>query len=159
MRRLFRPNNRDITVLQVNAVTLINYIISGALTILIPLLMLERNMNIAEIGVVLSVFPLVFLVARLFLAAFADCIGWAHIFLTVNWPSTIFSVAIFYFATSTPVFLVGKIAEGLRESSYWAVIRTAIYHFSPQTAKKEASKNNAIIWLATAIGGLLLALV
>jgi hypothetical protein len=50
-------------------------------------------------------------------------------------------------------FFGGKILEGLRELSYWAVIRTAIYQLSPQKAGKEAIKNNATIWLATAAGG------
>jgi len=120
---------------------------------LIPLLLLERNMNLTEIGIVLSILPLVFLFARLVLAAIADYVGWSHIFLLVNWPSTVVSIVIYFFASSVPIFLFGKIAEGLRESSYWAVIRTAIYQLAPQNAGKEATKNNAIIWLATAGGG------
>jgi len=110
-------------------------------------------MSIAEIGMVLSILPLVFLIARLFFAAVADYVGWSHIFLLVNWPSTVASIIIYYFANSIPIFFGGKILEGLRESSYWAVIRTAIYQLSPQKAGKEATKNNAIIWLATAAGG------
>lgn len=114
--------------------------------------MLERKVNLAEIGIILSILPLVFLFARLFFAAIADYIGWSHIFLQVNWPSTLGSILIYYFASSTPIFLAGKIAEGLRESSYWAVIRTAIYQLEPQKAGKEAVKNNAIIWVALATG-------
>jgi len=109
-------------------------------------------MNIAEIGMILSVLPLVFLVARLAFASIADYIGWSHIFLFVNWPTTVGSIIIYYFATSSPIFLAGKIAEGLRESSYWAVIRTAIYQIAPQKAAKEATKNNAVLWIATAVG-------
>jgi hypothetical protein len=46
------------------------------------------------------------------------------------------------------LFTLGKLVEGLRESSYWAVSRTAIYHLSPKRAGDAATKNNAIIWLA-----------
>jgi MFS family permease len=140
-------------LIRVNAISFLNYLVSGAITLLIPLLLLERKMNLTEIGIVLSILPLVFLFARLVLAAIADYVGWSHIFLLVNWPSTVVSIVIYFFASSVPIFLFGKIAEGLRESSYWAVIRTAIYQLAPQKAGKEATKNNAIIWLATAGGG------
>ena len=130
-----------------------NYFVSGALTILIPLLLLERNLSIAEIGVILSVFPIVFLFARLIFAAFADYVGWSRIYLYANWPSAVGSIIIYYFANSTLIFLAGKIAEGLRESSYWAVIRTSIYDLAPLKAGKEAVKNNAVIWIGTAVGG------
>ena len=140
-------------MIRISVITFLNYTVSGALTLLIPLLLLNRNMSITEIGMVLSILPLVFLIARLFFAAVADYVGWSHIFLLVNWPSTVTSIIIYYFANSIPIFFGGKILEGLRESSYWAVIRTAIYQLSPQKAGKEATKNNAIIWLATAAGG------
>jgi len=110
-------------------------------------------MNIAEIGMVLSILPLIFLIARLIFAAIADYIGWSHIFLLINWPSIVVSIIMYYFASSVTIFLGGKILEGLRESSYWAVIRTAIYQLAPEKAGKEAIKNNAIIWMATAVGG------
>ncbi len=137
---------------RVNVITFINYFVSGAVTLLIPLLLLARNVSLAEIGIVLSVMPLVFLVARMIFAAIADYIGWSHVFLLINWPTTVASVAIYYFASSLPIFVAGKFVEGLRESSYWAVSRTAIIHLSPKREGNEATKNNAVIWLATAIG-------
>ena len=137
---------------RVNAITFLNTFVAGALTLLIPLLLLAQHVNLAEIGMVLSVLPIVFLVARLLFAAIADQIGWSHIFLLVNWPATLISTAIYYVAASLPTFLAGKVAEGLRESSYWAVNRTAIFHLSPKREGREATKNNAIIWLATAVG-------
>ena len=138
---------------RVNAITFLNYFVSGSLTLVIPLLLLAHNVNIADIGIVLSIYPLVFLIARLFFAAIADNVGWSHVFLLINWPSTFLSCSIYYFASSLPAFALGKIVESLRESSYWAVSRTAIYHLSPKKAGNEATKNNATIWLATAFGG------
>jgi MFS family permease len=140
-------------MIRVNAITFLNYIVSGALTLIIPLLLLARNVNLTEIGIVLSVLPLVFLSARLVFAAIADYIGWSHIFLLINWPTAFASAVIYSFASSLPVFFVGKIVEGLRESSYWAVTRTAIFHLSPKRAGNEATKNNAVIWFGTAFGG------
>jgi MFS family permease len=137
---------------RVNAITFLNYFVSGALTLLIPLLLLARNVSVGEIGIVLSIYPLVFLIARLFFSAVADYVGWSHVFLLINWPSTFASTVIYYFSTSLPFFVVGKLVEALRESSYWAVSRTAIYQLSPNKAGDAATKNNAIIWLATAFG-------
>jgi MFS family permease len=137
---------------RLNAITFLNNFAAGALTLIIPLLLLTQNLDLAEIGVVLSVLPLVFLVARLLLAAVADQVGWSSIFLLVNWPATVFSTVVYYVASSLSVFFVGKIAEGLRDASYWAVNRGAIYDLSPKNAEKEATRNNAVIWLATAVG-------
>jgi MFS family permease len=148
----FSETRGEAEMRRVNAITFLNNFVAGALTLLIPLLLLAQHVNLAEIGVVLSVLPLVFLVARLLLAAVADQIGWSHIFLLVNWPATLVSTIIYYVAASLPAFLAGKVVEGLRESSYWAVNRTAIFHLSPKREAREATKNNAIIWLATAVG-------
>ncbi len=137
---------------RVNAITFLNNFVSGALTLLVPLLLLEKHVTLAEIGAVLSILPLVFMVARLFLAAVADRIGWNHIFLLINLPATVFSTLIYYFAAALPEFIAGKVLEGLRDSSYWAVSRTAIFHLSPKKEANEATKTNAIIWLANAVG-------
>src|SRR5512137_544539 len=117
---------------KVIAITFLNHFVSGALTLLIPLLLLSKNVNLADIGIVLSALPIVFLVARLLLAALGDTIGWSHIFLLANWPATLVSTLIYYAANSVPAFFAGKVVEGLKESSYWAVNRTAVFHLSPK---------------------------
>jgi MFS family permease len=137
---------------RITALTFINFFVSGALTLLIPLLLLAKNVNVAEIGVVVSALPLVFLFARLLFAAVADNIGWSHIFLLANWPATTFASLIYFAASSVPGFAAGKIVEGLRDSSYWAVNRTAIFSLSPKRPEHEATKINGVIWLATAVG-------
>ena len=55
-------------------------------------------------------------------------------------------------ANSTFFFLFGKIFEAIKESSYWAVNRTAIFSLSPNREVAEATKNTAIIFLSTAFG-------
>ncbi len=133
-------------------ITFLNYFVSGGLTLTIPLLLLERNVDLAEIGIIISVLPLVFLVVRLFLAALADLVGWARFYILLNWPGTLFSTLIFFIAGSTPGFLLGKIVQAVKESSYWAVNRTAIFSLSPKQEEKEATRNIAVLWLSTAIG-------
>ncbi len=134
------------------AITFLNYFVYGGLTLTIPLLLLERNVDLAEIGIVLSVLPLVFLVVRLFLAALADLVGWTRFYLLLNWPGTFFSTLIYFIASSTPAFLLGKIVEAVKESSYWAVIRTAVFSLSPKQKEKESTKNIAVLWLSVATG-------
>jgi len=139
-------------VKRVTALTFLNYFVSGGLTLAIPLLLLDRNIDLAEIGVILSVLPLVFLSVRMFFAALADQIGWAPLFILFNWPATLISTAIYFLANSVPAFLLGKTVEGVKESAYWAINRTAIFSLSPKKEEKEATRINAVIWLATAIG-------
>jgi hypothetical protein len=134
------------------AITFLNFFISGGLTIAIPLLLLERNVDLVEIGLVLSVLPLVFLVARLLLALVADLKGWNRFYLLLNWPSNLLCTFIYFVANSTPMFLIGKIAEAMKESSYWAVNRTSIFSLSPKREEKEATRNTAVFFLSTAIG-------
>jgi hypothetical protein len=86
------------------------------------------------------------------LAAVADQVGWSRIFALVNWPATLVATVIYYVASSLSAFFSGKVVEGLRESSYWAVNRNAIFDLSPGREGKEATRTNAIIWLATAVG-------
>ncbi len=134
------------------AITFLNFFVSGGLTLAIPLMLLERNVDLAEIGIVLSVLPLVFMVVRLFLAALADLVGWARFYLLLNWPGTLFSTLIYFIATSIPAFLLGKVVEAVKESSYWAVNRTAIFSLSPEQEEKQATKNTAVVSLSTAMG-------
>jgi len=138
---------------RVNAITFFNYFTSGALTLLIPLLLLAKHVNVAIIGLVLSILPLVFLVARLVFSSIADYVGWSHVFVLINWPAAFLSTLIYYFSPTWPFFALGKLVEALRESSYWAVSRTAIYHLSPHRAGREATKMNAVIWIGMALGG------
>jgi len=134
------------------AVTFINNLVSGGLTLAIPLLLLDRNVNLAEIGIVISIMPLVFLFVRLLFATIADQVGWAPFFTLLNWPATFISSALYFLANSISVFSIGKIVEGVKEASYWAVNRTAIFSLSPNKEEKEATRINAVIWLSTAAG-------
>ena len=122
------------------AITFLNFFIKGGLTLAIPLLLLDRNVDLVEIGVVISVLPIVFMVVRLLMAAIADSKGWNRFYILMNWPWSILSTFVYFIATSTPMFLLGKFLEALKESSYWAVSRTAIFSFSPKREGKELLK-------------------
>jgi len=108
-------------------ITFLNFFISGGLRLAIPLLLLDRNVDLVEIGVVISVLPIVFLVVRLLMAVIADSSGWNRFYILLNWPWSILSTFVYFIASSIPMFLLGKFFEALKESSYWAVSRTAIF--------------------------------
>jgi predicted MFS family arabinose efflux permease len=137
---------------RIMAITFLNFFIKGGLTLAIPLLLLDRNLDVVQIGVVISVLPIVFMVVRLLMAAFADLMGWNRFYLLLNWPWSVLSTFVYLIASSTPMFLLGKILEALKESSYWAVSRTAIFSFSPKREGKESTRNIAVLFLSTAVG-------
>jgi len=134
------------------AITFLNFFISGGLTLAIPLLLLDRNVDLVEIGAVISVLPIVFMVVRLLLAAIADFKGWKRFYILLNWPWSILSTFVYFIATSTPMFLLGKVLEALKESSYWAVTRTAIFSLSPKREEEEATRNISVLLLSSAVG-------
>jgi MFS family permease len=134
------------------AITFLNFFISGGLTLAIPLLLLERNVDLVEIGVVISVLPIVFMIVRLLMAVIADSRGWNRFYILLNWPLSTLSTFVYFIASSTPMFLLGKFFEALKESSYWAVSRTAIFSLSPKREEKEATRNIAVLLLSTAVG-------
>ena len=134
------------------AITFLNFFIKGGLTLAIPLLLLERNVDLVEIGVVISVLPIVFMVVRLLMAAIADSKGWNRIYFLFNWPWSVLSTFVYFIATSIPFFFLGKFLEALKESSYWAVSRTSIFSLSPKREGKEAARNIGVMLFSTAIG-------
>ena len=134
------------------AITFLNFFISGGLTLAIPLLLLDRNVDLVEIGLVISVLPIVFMVVRLFMAAIADSKGWNRFYLLMNWPWSLLSTFVYLIASSTPIFLLGKFLEALKESSYWAVSRTAIFSLSPKQEEKASTRNIGVLLFSTAVG-------
>jgi predicted MFS family arabinose efflux permease len=139
-------------VKRILAITFLNFFISGGLTLAIPLLLLDRNVDLVEIGVVISVLPIVFMVVRLLMAVIADSKGWNRFYILMNWPWSVLSTFVYFIAASTPMFLLGKVLEALKESSYWAVTRTAIFSLSPRREEKAATRNIAVLLLSTAVG-------
>lgn len=100
--------------------------ISGAYMLIIPLLLIKRNISLSTIGFIFSVFPIVFLVSRLIFASAADIIGLKK-FFNINGLGNL-SSAIFYAISSSPfLYSVAKGLQGLKESSLWAVNRNAAY--------------------------------
>lgn len=126
--------------------------VSGGLGIAIPLVLLERNVSLTEIGVIMSILPLVFLFIRILFAALADQVGWSPLFL-INWLTLTLATVIYLVARSPIDFAIGKVMEGISVSAYWAVSRTATYLLSPRREAGEAIKVIGVVTLGFAVGG------
>jgi MFS family permease len=137
---------------RVLSITFLNFFISGGLVLIIPLLLLQRNIDLVEISIILSILPLIFLGVRIAIATLADLKGWSKLYLLINAPSSIIAIILYTLAHTTTFFLIGKIVEAIKESSYWGVIRTAIFTLKPTSKGKQSTKNIAILSLATALG-------
>jgi len=100
--------------------------ISGAYMLIIPLLLIANNINLATIGVIFSVFPIVFLISRLIFASTAEKIGFKK-FFNINALGN-FASAIAYTISKSPfIYAIAKGLQGLKESSLWAVNRNVAY--------------------------------
>ena len=89
-------------------ITSLNFFISGGLTLVIPLLLLDRNLDLVEISLVLSILPLVFMIVRMLITLVADSRGWNRLYLLLNWPGSVLSILIYLLANSTPFFFSEK---------------------------------------------------
>lgn len=145
---------------KLTAINFLDTFIASALAVLVPLLLLARDVQVSEIGLVLSALPLVFLFARLLFSAIADQAGFRSFFI-VDWLAQAFSVLIYLFAATPIGFIFGKVAEGVRASAFWAVNRTAIFYYAEGRETRAAMKLYAIrtagAAIATALVGVLAA--
>ena len=105
----------------------------GVTTLAIPLLMLERGIDLASIGIVFSLAPIAKLLVRLSSAALADAAGERWFYLLNGLAN--FSQSVAYIVSSSPFgFALGKAVDGARESFIWAVNRSSIMHQAPERA-------------------------
>ncbi len=99
--------------------------IASAMGVLVPLYMLEMHVDIALIGIILSLGPLTFTVFRLLFAGIADDVGTKTISLIYSITNIV--ALEFYMLLITPLgFVAATLAEGLRTSGFWAIARTDV---------------------------------
>ena len=103
----------------------------GVTTIAIPLLMLERNISIAAIGLVFSLAPIAKMLVRLAAAGLADAAG-ERWFYVLNGLANFFQSVAYALSNSPLGFGLGKAIDGARESFIWAVNRSTIFSQQPE---------------------------
>gem|GEM_PF-957499 len=104
--------------------------IIGIMTIAVPLLMLERGIDIAAIGLVFAIASLAKLVIRTASGLIADSVG-DRLFYYLNGISTFAEVAAYWLSTTPVGFAVGKVLHGAKDSFIWAVNRSSLIAAAP----------------------------
>ncbi len=112
-------------VKKIFAIQIVNSIITGILTIALPLLMKERDVSIVQMGLIFSLMPIIFQLTRLSFGVLSDFLG-RKIFLVFNSVLAVLSNITYYFAYSPLSYASGKIAEGVKDGSLWAVNRASV---------------------------------
>ena len=100
----------------------INAFIFGVTFIVVPLLMVERGINVEEMGLIFAALPFVSQFARLLFGCVSDYTGRRLIFFINALANTAF-LAAYYLATGALGFLAGKLFEGVKDMAIWSVNR------------------------------------
>ncbi|MFB0514206.1 MAG: MFS transporter [Candidatus Bathyarchaeia archaeon] len=107
------------------SIQIINSLINGILMIALPLLMLSRGIDVVSLGLIYASLPIIFQLTRLFFATLSDAKG-RKLFFVSNGILSVLTLFTYYLAFSPFHFLFGKITEGTRDASLWAVNRPSI---------------------------------
>lgn len=114
---------------------IIESFIIGVLTIVLPLAMKERNISIVEIGIIFSIQPIIFQLVRLSFSILSEFFG-RKVFFVFNSIMTVLSNLIYYFAYSPLSYAFGKVAEAVKDGSFWSVNRAYIMDHSDDKKKR-----------------------
>jgi len=112
------------------AINFLDSFVFGITTVIVPLLMLERGISIASIGLVFALAPIAKLAVRLAAAALADERG-ERVFYSLSAAANAAQAAAYWLAGSAWGFAAGKVIDGARESFIWAVNRTSLISTKP----------------------------
>jgi MFS family permease len=137
MKREFLDPTRAVIFIQ-----FLNSFIGGVLTVTLPLLMIERNIDVVTIGLIFAAMPLIFQLTRMLLAIVSDFLG-RKLFFISNGLLNVISSSIYYLAQTPLEFLFGKVVEGTKSASLWAVNRATLL-------EKNREKRRALVHLRTA---------
>ena len=134
-------------------IQVLNSFVNGILAVALPLMMKERNIDIVTIGLVFASMPMIFQLGRMFFAIVSDFWG-RKLFFVLNGFLGVISSSIYYLAHTPLEFLFGKVTEGTKTGSLWAVNR-------PSLLEKSEKKWTTLVHLRTvayvsyAVGSLL----
>lgn len=135
------------------SIQIINSLINGILTIALPLLMLSRGVDIISMGLIYASLPIIFQLTRLFFATLSDVKG-RKLFFVSNGILNVLTLFTYYLAFSPLEFLLGKIVQGTRSASLWAVNRPSILD-RVKEKRKALSKLMSLNHISDALGRLI----
>jgi MFS family permease len=136
------------------AINVLDAFIQGVYGWIIPVMLVERNLDLTTIGIVFSAYPIVFLTSRLLFASVADIIGLKKIF-QINALGSIASVLLYATSLSPLSYATAKASQSIKDSSLWAVNRNATYEIASNGNPQMAAATILFIRaLAIAIGAI-----
>ncbi|MBN2252172.1 MAG: MFS transporter [Kosmotogaceae bacterium] len=111
-----------------------NAFVYGSMDLLVPLLMIERGLDIESMGLIFAALPIISQLLRMTFGIISDFIG-RKIFYELNSVMNLIFMGIYYFSYGPYDFLMGKLAEGVRNASLWAVNRAYFLDHSYEQKK------------------------
>ena len=132
--------------------------IVAALIVLVPLYLLEQKVDVAMIGLILSVGPLSFMVLRVLFASMADEIGTKAI-ATVHSASNLAAILLYLLVVSPVGFALATLSEGIRASGFWAISRAEVFEaLGEEEPRKTLARFSNMRQLADGLGRLAIGL-
>lgn len=125
------------------SIQFLNSFVGGVLGVAIPLMMDARKVDVVFIGFVFAAMPLIMQFGRMFFATVSDFLG-RKLFFVSNGFLGVVSGLIYYLAHTPLEFLFGKVMEGTKEGTLWAVNR-------PFLLEKEGGHWRLLVYLRTAV--------
>jgi len=99
--------------------------IVSSLAVMVPLYLIDIQMDIVSIGLLLSIVPLSFMFLRLLFASIADTVGTKTVEILES-IAAIAAVLIYIFSNSARGFAIAQFGEAVRDAGFWATARTDI---------------------------------
>jgi MFS family permease len=99
--------------------------IAAALAVMVPIYMVEMDIDVAKIGMILSLIPLAFMLMRIVFAAVADQVGTKSVEILESIAATT-AIIIYALSRSAQAFAIAQFGEGVRDAGFWATARTDI---------------------------------
>ncbi len=110
---------------RIHTINFLDAFVVSAVGIMLPLAIIERKIDLGTAGLVLSAFPLIYVIIRMFLSIIADRSDF-RIFYLLNAASAVISNVIYIYAYSPSAFIAGRFFESIKHSSIWAVNRNSV---------------------------------
>jgi MFS family permease len=127
--------------------------IGGAFGVALPLMMKEREVSIVVVGFVFAAMPLIMQFGRVVFATLSDFWGRKVFFVSSGFLAAV-SGLIFFVAHTPLEYLFGKVAEGAKEGTLWAVNRAFLLEES-RGQWKVLVHLRTVAYLAYAVGSFL----
>ena len=135
------------------SINFIDAFIAGVTTVIVPLLMLSRGIDITTIGIVFAAAPLAKAFVRVAAAAVADSFGDRIIYASASMADFLLSL-VYLVSTTATGFAAGKILDGSRESLIWSVNRASLMAAVPEKKHFALINMQSVRYVYNALGSL-----